>query len=100
MASCMDGTFLKEEIQVLLRECHADKVLQDILLTPSSQGMGSMSSYEERRNRGSCIITEIPSGVTHTDFQHQLAQTFQDTLSSSHDLQATHEAMHDPPLVP
>ena len=69
-------------------------------LTPSGRGTGSTSSYEERRNRGSRIITEIPSGVTHTDFQRQLAQTFQDTPSSSRDLQAAHEAMRDPPLVP
>ena len=100
IASRMDGTFLKEEIQVLLRECRADEVLQDVPLTPSGQGTGSTSSYEERRNRGSRIITEIPSGVTHTDFQRQLAQTFQDTPSSSRDLRAAHEAMRDPPLAP
>ncbi len=100
VASRMDGTLLKEEIQVLLRECRADEVLQDVPLTPSGRGTGSTSSYDGRRNRSSRIITEIPSGVTHTDFQRQLAQTFQDTPSSSRDLRAAHEAMRDPPLAP
>ncbi len=66
---------------------------------PTGRGMSSTSPGEEPHNRDSEMITEIPSRVTQTDFQRQLAQTFSD-MSSTQDFRAAHDTMHKPLPAP
>ena len=100
VAAVMDEDGVPDSIIDLLNACDADNLLRNLARASSAKGTGSTSSQGGHGTRGSQVLTEIPSGVTRTDFQRQLAQTFQDSSAVARDFRAAREAMRDPPKAP
>ncbi len=99
IAERIDDLRMREELGALLEECNADEVLKVVPSTLTGKGTDSTSPGDEPRRQDSQIITEIPSGLTQTDFQRQLAQTFADT-SAAQDFSAAHDTRREPLPAP
>lgn len=95
----MDEVNMREELEAFLEECKAEELLRSVPRTLSGQGTPSTIPGIENRSSGGRLIAEIPSGVTQTDFQEQVAQTFQEA-SSTLDFRPAHDTMRDPLPAP